>query len=201
MNNKEFNKKELLDKLVKVISDDSFLNQKGLIGEVPFYICPFPPGKLTQMNDLVKLLKNNLERMGIRVLHIDLYDLAIDLLEERGSLQKILKRELTMEKDLVFDALQGMLNVENYIRPAIANRIERSDHHVLFITGSGQVFPYIRSHTVLNNLQSVASDHPLVMFFPGEYRHSESGGTSLDLFGRLHHDKYYRAYDIHHYQV
>lgn len=201
MDKKPFNQKELLDKLVNVISDDSFLNQRGLIGEVPFYICPYPPDKLTQMNDLVKLLKNNLERKGIRVLHIDLYDLAIDLLQERGSLQKIIDKEPKLEKGDLFDSLIGMLNVENYIRPAIAQRIERSDHHVLFITGSGQVFPYIRSHTVLNNLQSVASDHPLVMFFPGEYRHSDSGGTSLDLFGRLHHDKYYRAYDIHHYQV
>lgn len=201
MNNKDFNQKELLEKLVKTISDKSFLNQTGLIGEVPFFICPYPPDKLTQMNALVSILKNNLERKGIRVLHIDLYDLAIELLEERGSLERIIDKEPDMDKGLIFDTLQGMLNVENYIKPEIAVRIQRVVHDVLFITGSGQVFPYIRSHNVLNNLQSVASDHPLVMFFPGEYRHSTTGGTTLELFGRLHHDKYYRAYDIHHYQV
>jgi hypothetical protein len=201
MNQNEFNQKELLDKLINIISDETFLNQTGLIGEVPFFICPYPPDKLTQMNDLVSLLKNNLEKKGIQVLHIDLYDLSIELLKERGSLERIIEKEPVMDKGLIFDTLQGMLNVENYIRPEIAKRIQSSDHHVLFITGSGQVFPYIRSHNVLNNLQSVASDHPLVMFFPGEYRHSETGGTTLELFGKMHHDKYYRAYDIHHYQI
>jgi len=201
MNQNEFNQKELLDKLINIISDETFLNQTGLIGEVPFFICPYPPDKLTQMNDLVSLLKNNLEKKGIQVLQIDLFDLAIELLKERGSLERIIEKEPAMDKGLIFDTLQGMLNVENYIRPEIAKRIQSTDHHVLFITGSGQVFPYIRSHNVLNNLQSVASDHPLVMFFPGEYRHSETGGTTLELFGKMHHDKYYRAYDIHHYQI
>ena len=72
---------------------------------------------------------------------------------------------------------------------------------ILFITGVGEVFPYIRSHTVLNNLQSTAKDHPTLMFFPGEYTHSLETGASLDLFGRLHDDKYYRAFNIYHTQI
>ena len=35
------------------------------------------------------------------------------------------------------------------------------------------------------------------MFFPGEYSHSLEKGASLDLFGRLHDDKYYRAFNIY----
>ena len=201
MTQPEFNQKELLERLITVINDQSFLNKTGLMGEIPFFICPFPPNKLNQMNDLVQILKNNLEQKGVRVLQIDLYDLAIELLEKRGSLARILQHEETIAKSDLYDILIGVLDVENYIKPEIAHRIQASDHNVLFLTGSGQVFPYIRSHKLLNNLQSVASDRPLVMFFPGEYRHSKSGGTSLDLFGRLHHDKYYRAYNIYHYQV
>ena len=71
----------------------------------------------------------------------------------------------------------------------------------MFITGVGEVFPYIRSHTVLNNLQSTAKDQPTVMFFPGEYKHSLEEGASLDLFGILHDDKYYRAFNIFDYQI
>jgi hypothetical protein len=56
---------------------------------------------------------------------------------------------------------------------------------VLFLTGIGEVFPYIRSHNVLNNLQSTPKDKPTVMFFPGEYRHSLEQGASLELFGLL----------------
>jgi len=69
----------------------------------------------------------------------------------------------------------------------------------MFITGVGQVFPYIRSHTVLNNLQSKAKDKPTVMFFPGEYKQSIVEGASLNLFDRLQDDKYYRAFDIYKY--
>ena len=36
------------------------------------------------------------------------------------------------------------------------------------------------------------------MFFPGTYEHCQESGASLDLFGMLHDDKYYRAFDIFH---
>jgi len=70
-----------------------------------------------------------------------------------------------------------------------------------FITGVGEVFPYIRSHNVLNNLQSVAKTHPTVMFFPGEYIHSDDIGSALELFGCLEDDRYYRAFNIYDYQI
>jgi len=54
---------------------------------------------------------------------------------------------------------------------------------------------------VLNNLQKSAKEKPTVMFFPGEYRHSLESGASLELFGRLHDDKYYRAFNIYHFEV
>ena len=50
----------------------------------------------------------------------------------------------------------------------------------------------------ISNLQSTAKDRPTVLFFPGAYTHSLATGASLDLFGRLHDDKYYRAFNIFH---
>ena len=79
--------------------------------------------------------------------------------------------------------------------------MQDAEFDVMFITGVGEVFPYIRSHNVLNNLQSTAKDKPTVMFFPGAYTHSLETGASLDLFGRLHDDKYYRAFNIYHYEA
>ena len=84
------------------------------------------------------------------------------------------------------------------IRRNVSSRLASEPHDVLFLSGVGEVFPYIRSHNVLNNLQSTAKDKPTVMFFPGEYTHSPESGASLDLFGRLHDDKYYRAFNIFH---
>ena len=62
---------------------------------------------------------------------------------------------------------------------------------VVFITGVGKVYPYMRSHNVLNNLQHVFDDVPVVMFYPGEYT-----GQSLTLFGRFFDDNYYRAFNL-----
>jgi hypothetical protein len=80
----------------------------------------------------------------------------------------------------------------------IAGKLAVSDFELLFLSGVGEVFPYIRSHNVLNNLQSTAKDKPTLMFFPGAYTHSLESGASLDLFSRFHDDKYHRAFDIFH---
>ncbi len=53
--------------------------------------------------------------------------------------------------------------------PAIAAKLADNDFDVLFLAGVGEVFPYIRSHNVLNNLQSTAKEKPTVLFFPGAY--------------------------------
>jgi len=42
---------------------------------------------------------------------------------------------------------------------------------------------------------------PTVMFFPGSYQHELATGASLDLFGLLTDDRYYRAYNILTYKV
>jgi hypothetical protein len=39
------------------------------------------------------------------------------------------------------------------------------------------------------------------MFFPGSYTHALATGASLELFGLLHDDKYYRAFNIMDYEV
>ena len=76
--------------------------------------------------------------------------------------------------------------------------MSENNFDLMFISGVGEVFPYIRSHNILNNLQSTAKDKPTVMFFPGEYTQCKLDGSSLDLFGRLRDDKYYRAFNIYH---
>ncbi len=174
---------------------------EGLGNEVPFFICPFPPEDAETMGKLGKNLIKQLALKGISVLKINLYDLSIELLQERGIWEQILETEQELSKDELKELLQGVLDPENHLIPAIAEKMAQVDFDVMFITGVGEVFPYIRSHTVLNNLQSTAKDQPTVMFFPGEYKHSLEEGASLDLFGILHDDKYYRAFNIFDYQI
>ncbi len=192
---------ERFQHLYRVVSGDRFLKKQGLGNEVPFFICPYKASEAVEMEGIQRQLVNQLERQGIRPLCINLYDLSISILRTRGIWEQVLKRESSVSKDQLRELLQGVLDPEKHLIPAIAAELGGADFDVLFLSGVGEVFPYIRSHNVLNNLQSTAKEKPTVMFFPGEYTQSLELGASLDLFGRLHDDKYYRAFNIFHCQA
>ncbi len=192
------NIQETFDHLLAVISGQRFLQKEGLGNEVPFFICPFDVRVSVDVVKLQKQLVKRLEQSGIRVLEINLYDLAIEILKDRGIWEQIIEIESGVSKDELKELLQGVLDPEANLVPAIASKLENNEFEVLLLTGVGEVFPYIRSHHVLNNLQSTAKEKPTVMFFPGAYTHSIESGASLDLFEILHDDKYYRAFNIFH---
>lgn len=192
---------ERFEHLFQLMSSERFLQKQGLGNEVPFFICPFDPKQAVEMQNHVRQLARRLAQHGIKVLEIDLYDLSIELLQARGIWDQILQIEETVSKEQLQELLQGVLDPESHLIPAIAAKMAESEFSIIFITGVGEVFPYIRSHNVLNNLQSTAKEQPTVMFFPGKYTQSLDLGASLDLFGRLHDDKYYRAFNIYHVGV
>jgi hypothetical protein len=184
--------------LLRLISSQRFLKMQGLGNEAPFFICPFAANEAIAMERMERQLTNRLEQLGVRVLMVNLYDLSIGLLQKRGIWERILEVETAVTKDELRELLQGVLDPERHLVPAIAEKMQAGDFDVMFINGVGDVFPYIRSHNVLNNLQSTAKNRPTVLFFPGTYTQSPESGASLDLFGRLHDDKYYRAFNIYH---
>ena len=189
---------ERLQHLFNVVSGRRFLEKRALNGEIPFYVCAYPPEEFVEMERLQRQLVNRLEHIGVKVLEINLYDLSIEILKERGIWEQILDMEKSVSREQLKELLQGVLDPEANLVPAMAKKLAANDFDVLFLTGVGAVFPYIRSHNVLNNLQSSAKERPTVMFFPGTYEHCQESGASLNLFGKLHDDKYYRAFDISH---
>ena len=193
--------KDRFNHLLKVIGSKRFLQKEGLGNEVPFFICDYRAEEAAEMARLQKQLIHKLSQEGVRILHIDLYDLSAELLKQRGIWDRILEMEATVSKDELKELLQGVLDPETYLAPIIALKMQEAQFDVLFLTGVGEVFPYIRSHNVLHNLQRIAKEKPTVLFFPGMYTLSNETGASLDLFGRLHDDKYYRAFNIQHFEV
>ncbi len=189
---------ERFQHLFALTSGQRFLKKHGLGNEVPFFICPFKPEEAIEMERLQRQLVNRLDQVAVRVLEINLYDLSLAMLTDRDVLTQILETEESVSKEELQELLQGVLDPETHLVPAIATKLADTEFDVLFLSGVGEVFPYIRSHNVLNNLQSTAKEKPTVMFFPGAYTHSLESGASLDLFGRLHDDKYYRAFNIFH---
>jgi hypothetical protein len=192
---------EQFQHLLDLISSERFLKMQGLGNEVPFFICPFKPKDAVEMERIQRQLVNKLSQKGVQALNINLYDLMVEILKEGGDWDWYLENEEGMSKQDLKEDLQGILDAREALVPAIARKMQAETFDVMFLSGVGEVYPYIRSHNVLNNLQSTAKHKPTVMFFPGEYTHSLEQGASLDLFGRLHDDKYYRAFNIFHCEV
>jgi hypothetical protein len=197
----ELTRKERADHLYRVITSERFLTKQGLGNEVPFFICPFPAEEGLSIVDDRKDLVSRILHTGTKVLDLNLYDIALDILSERGILGQVLEMEQTSEKAEIRELLQGVLDPQTHLIPRVGEAIATTPHDVILLSGVGEVYPYIRSHSVLNNLQSTAKHAPTVLFFPGSYTHALATGASLDLFSRLHDDRYYRAFNILNYEV
>jgi hypothetical protein len=182
--------------LFSVLSSKRFLQMEGLGNEVPFFIYPYDPEDALEVAMSKKRIKNKLAAKGIQVREVNLYDLSVELLKDRGVWDRLLQLEPQQEKADFIKPLQNMLDPETKLAPAIRDRLADGDFDIVFLTGIGEVFPYIRSHNVLNNLQSVVTGKPMLIFFPGRYEQSDTLGSSLVLFGQLKDDQYYRAKNI-----
>ena len=121
-----------------------------------------------------------------------MYKIVLEILEQKGYLDKCIKFEETKGMDYVYTAISRMLRVTNDDN-LIVNKIfnETPDNAVVFLTGVGKVFPLVRAHNVLNNLHQVLDTVPVVMFYPGEWN-----GQTLSLFGTVNDGNYYRAFPL-----
>lgn len=182
--------------LVAVMSGSRFRNKEGLIGEDPYFIYPYDPRDALEIAASKKRIKTKLAQKGIEVLEVNLYDLVVEVLQERGVWEDLIELEPTISKDDFREGLRSMLDPGDDLAPAIRAKLAAQAFDIFFLTGIGEVFPFIRSHSVLNNLQTVAGDKPMLMFFPGSYEQSKTLGSSLVLFGSVPDDNYYRAKDI-----
>jgi hypothetical protein len=190
------NLEETFATLYDVIRSESFLERRGLGNELPFFISAFHPSLQTRVDDLAPALATRLRNHGVSVLLLDLYDLTVELLKARGAWERILEREPELPKDRFFQTLLNVTAPKDQLVPLIAKKLAESPCKVLFLTGVGLVYPYIRSHNVLENLQSVTRQTPTILFFPGDYSFVNGKGSYLKLFGSLPDDRYYRAFNI-----
>ena len=188
----EFN--ERLDKIWDRISDQDFLANRGVANEVRYYVFDYEPCNELIIRDKIKALKkqNNPDADGFQILEFDLYEMVISILEEKGYIDKCVKFEEQKGMEYLYTAVTKMLRLTNDDN-LIVNRILEStpENAVVFLTGVGKVFPFVRSHNVLNNLHQVLDSVPVIMFYPGTWN-----GQSLSLFGTITDGNYYRAFPL-----
>lgn len=185
---------ERLDRIWDRISDQDFLANRGVANEVRYYVFDYEPCDELIIRDKIKTLKkqNNLDADGFQIIEFDLYEMVICILEEKGYLDKCVKFEEQKGMEYLYKAVTKMLRLTNDDN-LIVNRIceNTPENAVVFLTGVGKVFPFVRSHNVLNNLHQVLDSVPVVMFYPGTWN-----GQSLSLFGTITDGNYYRAFPL-----
>ena len=189
------NIEERLEEIEKIIREPYFLKNWGLGNEVGYFIFDYDPKYEIQVRNKVKYLKNKINessKYDFKILEFDLYNIIIDILNQKGYLNKTFEFEEKKGRDFAKKAVTKMLKLSsnsNLIVNYIKNRIEPNS--VVFITGVGKAYPIVRSHNVLNNLHQQIDSIPVIMFFPGNY-----SGNDLVLFNTIKDGNYYRAFPL-----
>ena len=185
---------ERLDQILPELRKDSFMENKGLGNEVGYYIFDYDPEHEMLVRDHIKFLKNKIKNdvNKIKVKEFDLYEIMIEIIKNKGYLEKTMELERKYGSEKALNAVKKTLRLtgsSNLYVNYIKERTEKND--IIFLTGVGKAWPLVRSHTVLNNLHPVIDKNPLVLFFPGSY-----DGSELVLFNEIHDDNYYRAFSL-----
>ncbi|MDR0185436.1 DUF1788 domain-containing protein [Prevotella brunnea] len=164
---------------------------KNLGGELPIFIQPFHPGLQGEIPTQINRLMNRLSKVGKTSVNINLYDICLDILRQENLLNPILEGEKDIDSDAIISTFDGVLDVQTAVLPLIQGRIEETNPDFVFITGVGSVYPFVRSHTILNNIDELALKNNLLLFFPGEYDR-----LHLKLFGKISDETYYRGQNL-----
>lgn len=187
---------DTINHIFDIVSNPRFINMEGLSGEIPFWVAPYNISKELKVESEIKHLVRKLKTSGFEPLCIDLFELSCEIIEEKIGMEELKQIELDLDKSFFLDALQSTINIHDRFIPAIGKKVKETNPQMLFLKGVGKVYPFIRSHIVLNNLQSEIKNIPTLMFYPGEY-----SGRSLRLFNLLEDDNYYRAFNIYTYKL
>lgn len=181
-----------LNGIMDRITSPEFLSNSGLGNEIEFYIFDYPPEEELEIRQYVLFMRETMPKKhpSLKVAHVNLFRLIVDYLKKRNLYDRALEVQKTKGDDALRKALKGPLS-EDKIARAFVEAAEPAAHDIVMMTGVGNAWPLLRSHTLLSNLHPLMNGTPLVIFYPGVY-----DGERLSLFGRLGDNNYYRAFRL-----
>ncbi|MHB8762849.1 MAG: DUF1788 domain-containing protein [Deferrisomatales bacterium] len=170
-----------LNQILPRVTSAAFLSSEGIGNEIAFYIFDYPAAEELQVREHLQRMLGRLasHHAELRVLHLNLLEVAVAYLERRGLLDKALTMQATKGDAATLRALKGPFSAEKLCDYIVAEH-QPADHDLVLISGVGSVWPLLRAHNLLNCLHKVMGSTPLVLFYPGNF-----DGTTLRLFGQL----------------
>lgn len=185
---------EKFNQLEQALQIPSFRANKGLGNEVGYYVFDYMAEDELKVRERVAHLQKKYSDFtyGFQLNVYDLYDIIIDILKQKGYLEKCFEFEKKKGFERITTSVGNMLRITASDSLIVQHiRDHTPENAVVFLTGIGKCYPILRSHTVLNNLHQVIDHVPVVMFYPGKY-----DGQELILFGDVKDDNYYRAFKL-----
>lgn len=181
-----------LNAVLPRITSPEFLSGSGLGNEIAFYIFDYPAEEELRVREHVAFLVEQApkKRPGLRINHVNLFDVVIDHLKSRNLLDRAIKKQQLEGDGSLLKSLKTVLDAEK-IAPVFVEAAKPKDHDLVLVSGVGSVWPVLRTHTLLNNLHAPMGTTPLVIFYPGKF-----DGLSLRLFNKVESKNYYRAFKL-----
>ena len=172
---------ERLNQILPRITSADFLSGEGIGNEIACYIFDYDAADELKVRDHITWMIGwmTTHHGGLDVLHLDLFDVVMDYLKQRGLFEKALKMREAKGDSALLSTLKGPLAAEK-IRDFIAVQHQPQHKDLLLLSGVGSVWPMLRAHSLLNCLHTAMGQTPLVMFYPGRF-----DGTTLTLFGQI----------------
>ena len=178
--------------LPRLISPDVLSNQ-GAGGEIGFWIFDYPPEEEMAMRAwLADVIEPGLRKQvpAVRFQTVDLFQLVVDLLDERKLFDKACEMQTNKGDAAVLASLRSVLK-EDRLAARMTEKLDVTQLDLLIVKGVGAVYPLLRTHTLLSALHPHMRNTPLLMLYPGTYN-----GQTLSLFNTLSDDNYYRAFRL-----
>jgi len=179
---------ERLDKLRTLVQTEEFLLGKGLSNEVNIRLFCYDPKDEMAVRHFVEQLTND-KTLCCNLKEYNLYHVFLEICDEKRITDRIPQQEEKKGKEFILNQLKKMANNTTYI-----DHMQYEPHQlgdVIMLTGVGEVFPFIRVHSLLDAMQPHFSDVPIVVMYPGSF-----DGRYVKLFDKLTPNPYYRAFNI-----
>lgn len=179
---------ERLDKVRTLIQELDFLESKGLSNEVNIRIFCYAAKDEMAVRNFVSQIKAN-QMLNCHLIECNLFQTFLSICDDKCITKNIPRMEERKGKKFLLEQMHSIAT-----EAAFVEKMQYKPHipsDVLLLTGVGEVFPFMRIHSLLEALQSHFSDIPILVLYPGVF-----DGYRVKLFDKLQPNDYYRAFNV-----
>lgn len=177
-----------LDRVRELIQSTEFLESKGLSNEVNIqFFCYEPKEEMIIRHFIEQIKTDHSLRCHLRI--CNLYETFIAICDDKRITKSIPRMEEKKGKEYLLNQMHSIATEQAFVDKMQYDPHEMGD--VLVLTGVGEVFPFMRVHSLLEALQPHFSDIPILVFYPGVF-----DGHHTKLFDKLKPNDYYRAFNV-----